>query len=54
MMVANIISTNEQDTVTKTLQYINLTHLNQLQIDSINAGLLEDQNFVIALPTGSG
>ncbi|OLS21223.1 MAG: putative ski2-type helicase [Candidatus Heimdallarchaeota archaeon LC_2] len=53
MATQNVPNDNE-NTITKILHKNDITQLNQLQYDTINAGLLEDQNFVIALPTGSG
>ncbi|OLS16964.1 MAG: putative ski2-type helicase [Candidatus Heimdallarchaeota archaeon LC_2] len=53
-MISPSYSPSDFNAVDNILRQSCLSSLNQLQVKVINDGLLEDQNFLISIPTGSG
>ncbi len=53
-MITSLSSNSEHFSVNEILKHNSIASLNSLQVNGIHDGLLEYQNFLIALPTGSG
>lgn len=53
-MISSSFSERDNNSIESILNQSDIHSLNQIQFNAIHDGLLEDQNFLLTLPTGSG